>query len=251
MAQARAYARKIANLTGRPVVLVRRRRNPWITSRGRKVEIDEKGRIVRGLARGLEGVPIRRLPAYWKKRRRLESPATCRLPRGVPLFYKSKGEAYAALLDANPQLVTLLEGVGGAGLVGRSLREEQAAYKAGVKGATLWRGQEGGIDAIAAYLDVPPARLGSLANAILQLMPGPVAGRRPRWTDLDRIFPILTDAVGDAFGDFGINPPMPYILARAALDEGDRCRDAVAGEVAQLGQRFRPRRRVAAASVPF
>src|SRR6185369_10698159 len=48
-AEARAFARRVANLTGRPVVLTvpRRRRNPprWVTIRGRRVEIDEKGRM--------------------------------------------------------------------------------------------------------------------------------------------------------------------------------------------------------------
>lgn len=210
-----------------------RRRNPWITRRGRRIEIDPAGRILRGQARDLRGVQIGALPDYWREFRKLSDPQLCPEPTGART-YRSKGEAYAALLDANPMLAEFLESVGGAGVVGPRLRQERRAGQ-------RFGGAEPGIDVIAQYLNTKPEHLGSFANAVYRLIPGKGPHGLPRWSDLERRLPILRDALDSNMGWRGRDLNIPERAARlGALDaERDLCRSAVDAEIGGLGQKYR------------
>ena len=117
--EARRFAQRIANRTGRRVLLVpaakmraaRRRGNPWITlSNKRRVELDSKGRVIRGGPSDWAGVHVRDLPAFsraWRPLRSLDCEAA--IPKAKRPRYTRKLAVYDALVYSNANLFNFLD----------------------------------------------------------------------------------------------------------------------------------------------
>jgi hypothetical protein len=120
LGEARRVAQRIANRTGRRVLLVpaaamaraRRRGNPWITlSNKRRVELDAEGRVVRGGPADWQGVHVRDLPAFsraWRPLRTFDCEAAASSKGRRPRF-RRKLDVYDALVFGNKNLFNFLD----------------------------------------------------------------------------------------------------------------------------------------------
>jgi hypothetical protein len=189
-------------------------RNParWVTlHRGRKVEIDDAGRIVRGITPSARGMPLADLGAYWGERREIEG-IDCGPSRKAET-YGSKAEAFDELLEANPELDRFLEAQSG------RMRHDQA------------------LEPVRQRLE---KRIDSWRDAVMAVIPGARRGRRPRWDELGRRLWILEEALGSspAWRGGRIAPPVPAIAAAAEREGEAVCEASKQDAVDDLGARY-------------
>lgn len=182
--------------------LRRRRRivNPWITLKRRsksghrqRVFIDDDGRIRKGLPATYEGVHIRDLSGVSKEIRKTRKKAAReekRYFKRIAATFRSKDEAFAELLRANPELLTFLESEHGA--TDSEYRAWRRRGFRGAKPAGAFSRDDGRYDAINEYFDLSGQKaISSFTEAVYVTLPS-----SKRWDDLADRLPVLEEATG-------------------------------------------------------
>lgn len=217
----------------------------WRTLRnGKRVKLSD-GRIVAGLPSKFHGVHIRDLSTLTHEERELngidcEEAGHCHTCRKT---FRTKDEAYLALLRANPQLAELKESEFGA--YDSEFLRWQRGGRRGPKPRT--RITDGRLDAINEHYDLRGAsRVGSITEAIFHAIPA-----SKKWADLEPRLAPLADATG-----LTLQPPDEVIRLSVAKMGADECRADVDRRLAELfaratGGRLGPKKKAPASEVPF
>jgi hypothetical protein len=204
----------------------------WVTLRNkRRVQIDENGRIVRGISREARGVHVRDLSPFLHELRDLES-ADCSRSSGGYAYeergkreilrdrsgeaisprYERKMEAVEALLESNPMLFEFVQ---------ENWGNDSQAYRhwleGGQRGSKPQLGAgDGRFDPINLRFDLRGhRRCSSMLGALVVTIPGTY-----RWEDItpDRLWP-LEEVVG-----FRISPPEQSLLLPMVREQVKECR---------------------------
>jgi hypothetical protein len=236
----------------------RRPKTRWITlSNRRRVQVDERGRIVKGISRDARGVHVRDLPAFMGEHRELTG-TDCqrgadyslrtdrarretlrdRQGRVVSPRYQRKDEAIEALFRANPPLLDFVQANWGS-----DSQAYQQWLRGGMRGPKpqLMAG-DGRFDPINVRWNLRgPRRCSSFLEALYVTVPSTY-----RWEDItpDRLWP-LEECVG-----FRLDPPEEAVLRPAVRQAVEACqseKEERLGDLLATSRRSRLRPR----NVPF
>ena len=196
----------------------------WRTlSNGKRVKLDADGRIVAGLPSKFHGVRVADLSRLSHAERELlaidcEEAGHCTTCRHT---FRTKDEAVAALLRANPKLSELRDSEFGAYDV--AFLKWQRDARRGPKPRTTIT--DGRLDAINEYYDLRGAtRVGSFTEAIYQTVPS-----SKKWADLPKRLEPLSEAAG-----FQIQPPEESIMLDVGRASVEDCEADVDRRLAEL-----------------
>jgi hypothetical protein len=163
----------------------------WITLKnGKRIKIDVDGRIVAGLPSKYHGVRIRDLGTLTHEERQLakvdcDEVGHCHTCKKT---FRTKDEAYRAILEANPELHELQQSESGA--YDLEFVRWQRGGRRGPKPRTTIT--DGRLDAINEYYDLRGAsRVASFTEAIYHAIPS-----SRRWEDLEERLGPLEEATG-------------------------------------------------------
>lgn len=204
-----------------------RRPNPWRTVRSRtreRVFVDDAGRILDhdGLPETFRGVDYRDVPPVRRQIRRLEGERRRCKKRLPPARFRSKREAIAALLDANPALAEFIDSDG----KGANDRRYRAWVQGGRRGPKPRLGEgDGRFDAINERMNLRGARRVSSWSEALDV----IAGADRTWASLERNLPLLEEATG-----LRLNPPEPALERSAASQARTACLESVDADEAAV-----------------
>lgn len=188
----------------------------WVTMKnGKRIKIDSDGRIVLGLPDRYRGVSIRDLSTLTHQEREIEG-IDCSDVGGhchtCHKTFRTKDEAVAALLQANPQLQELRDSELGA--YDLEFLRWQRGGRRGPKPRTQIT--DGRLDAINERFELRgAARVASFAEAIYWAVPS-----SRRWEDLEGE---RLEALSEAAG-FELQPPTETLQAEAGRLSEDECR---------------------------
>lgn len=204
----------------------------WRTLKnGKRVKLDADGRIVAGLPAKYHGIHVGDFGRVSKEERELlgvdcDELATCH--KCVTTF-KTKDEAYRALLDANPDLDALrISEFGKYDLAWLAWRR---GHRKGPKPRTTIT--DGRLDAINEFYDLKGyARVASFTEAVYHTIPN-----SRRWRELEARLPPLEEAAG-----MKINLPDEALKLSAASLSIEECRADVDARISALFKRAREER---------
>lgn len=217
----------------------------WKTlSNGKRVKLDSDGRIVAGLPSTYHGVHVADLSKLTHQERELNGidcaeAGHCHTCKKT---FRSKDEAYAAILEANPRLAELRESEHGS--YDLEFVKWQRGGRRGPKPRTPIT--DGRLDAINEHYDLKGVhRVGSFTEAIYHAIP-----RSKRWADLDARLAPLSEAAG-----FEVGPPEEAIRLRVAALDREACESEVDKRLTELFEAARvgrlPEKNQDVESVPF
>ncbi len=196
----------------------------WRTLKnGKRVKLDAEGRIVAGMPSKYHGVHIKDLSKLTHDERTLtgidcEETGHCHTCKKT---FRTKDEAYLALLHANPKLDELRQSEFGA--YDQAFVKWQRGGRRGPKPRT--KITDGRLDAINEYYDLRgAARVGSFTEAIYHAIPS-----SKRWEDLEPRLQPLGEAAG-----MKINPPDEAVRLSVGKMDVEACRDDVDRRLAEL-----------------
>lgn len=199
----------------------------WVTLKnGKRLKVDNDGRIRAGMPDKYLGVHIRDLSTLSHEERKLEGidcadlRSHCHTCRKT---FRTKDEAYLALLEANPQLDTLRQSE--FGQYDLAFVRWQRGGRRGPKPRTPIT--DGRLDAINEHYDLRgAARVGSITEAIYHAIP---ASRR--WEDLEpRLVPL------EEMAGMKINLPDEAIRLTVAKKDAEQCAQEVDARLEALFQ---------------
>lgn len=187
----------------------------WVTLKnGKRIKVDDGGRIVLGLPERFHGTHIRDLSKLSHDEREIEGidcsdVGHCHTCHKT---FRTKDEAVAALLQANPQLQELRDSEFGA--YDLEFLKWQRGGRRGPKPRTQIT--DGRLDAINEHFELRgAARVASFAEAIYWAVPS-----SRRWEDLEgERLQALSEAAG-----FEVQPPAETLQAEAGRMSEDECR---------------------------
>lgn len=203
----------------------------WITlGNGKRIKIDGDGRVVAGLPERFHGVAVRDLSDLSHREREIEGidcgdvgAAECHHCRKT---FRTKDEAAAAILVANPQFSRLRDSEFGAYDL-EFLRWQRSGRK-GTKPRTPIT--DGRLDAINEHYDLKGAsRVASFTEALYHAIPS-----SRRWEDLEERLGPLADAAG-----IPIELPAEALQIQAAKLSIADCEQEVDRRVAELFEEAR------------
>lgn len=204
----------------------------WVTlTNGKRVKLDGDGRIVAGLPPKYVGIHVGDFGRVSKEERELldvdcEELAAC---HGCVKTFRTKDQAYRAILDANPKLDALR--VSEFGAYDLAFLKWQRNGRHGRKPRTTIT--DGRLDAINEHYDLKGAnRVASFTEAIIYTIPSSM-----KWADL----PPRLEALGAAAG-FEINPPDEALRLAASQSDVEQCRADVDARIADLMTRAKETR---------
>ena len=198
----------------------------WITlHNGKRIQIDGIGRIVAGLPERYHGVSVRDLSDLSHREREIEGidcsdvgAAEC---KHCSKTFRTKDEAAAALLVANPQFSQLRESEFGA--YDLAFLRWQRSGRKGTKPRTTIT--DGRLDAINEHCDLKGAsRVASFTEALYHAIPS-----SRRWEDLEERLGPLSDAAG-----IPIELPVEALQLQAAKLSIEECEREVDRRIAEL-----------------
>jgi hypothetical protein len=198
----------------------------WITLRnGKRIKIDEDGRIVAGLPERYHGVSIRGLSKLSHEERTLQEidcgdvgAAGCPTCRQT---FRTKDEAAAAVLAANPRFNEISQSEFG-DYDSRFLKWQRGG-RVGQKPRT--KITDGRLDSINEYYDLKGAhRVGSFTEALYHAIPS-----SKRWADLEERLGPLGEMAG-----MEIHLPEEALQLQAAKLSVEECEREVDERLAQL-----------------
>lgn len=196
----------------------------WRTLKnGKRVKLDAEGRIVAGLPSRYHGVQVQDLSKLTHDERQLtgidcEEVGHCHTCRKT---FRSKDEAYVALLQANPKLDELRQSE--FGQYDLAFVKWQRNGRRGPKPRT--KITDGRLDAINEYYDLRgAARVASFTEAIYHAIPS-----SKKWEDIEPRLKPLGEAAG-----FQINPPDEAVRLSVGKLDVDACRDDVDRRLGEL-----------------
>jgi hypothetical protein len=196
----------------------------WRTLKnGKRIKIGPDGRIVAGLPSKYHGTHIRDLSKLTHDERQIEGidceeAGHCHTCKKT---FRTKDEAFIALMEANPELHQLQQSE--AGQYDLAFLKWQRAGRRTKKPRTPIT--DGRLDAINEYYDLRgAARVGSFTEAIYQTLPA-----SKRWEDLEPRLAPLSEAAG-----MTINPPTEALRLQASKLTVEECRDQVDQQLAAL-----------------
>ena len=196
----------------------------WRTlSNGKRVKLDAEGRIVAGLPSKFHGVQIGDLAKLSHQERELlkvdcEEAGHCHDCRAT---FRTKDEAVAALLHANPKLSELRDSEFGA--YDQAFLKWQRDARRGPKPRT--KITDGRLDVINEYYDLRGAsRVASFTEAIYQTVPS-----SRKWAELPKRLEPLSEAAG-----FEIQPPEESIKLDVGRASVEQCEADVDARLAEL-----------------
>jgi hypothetical protein len=196
----------------------------WRTLKnGKRIKIAPDGRIVAGLPSKYHGTHIRDLSKLTHDERQLEG-IDCKEAghcHTCKKTFRTKDEAYVALLKANPRLDELRQGV--FGQYDLAFVKWQRNGRRGPK--PRQESSDGRLDAVNEYYDLRgAARVASFTEAIYHTIP-----TSKRWEDLaPRLKPL-----GEAAG-MEINPPDELLRLETSKLTIEECHDQVDQQLAAL-----------------
>lgn len=197
----------------------------WVTLKnGKRVKLDDEGRIVLGLPERFHGTHIGDLAKLSHEERQIEGIDCSEVGHchACKKTFRTKDEAAAALLAANPEFAQLRDSEFGAYDV--AFLKWQRGGRRGAKPRTEIT--DGRLDAINEYFELRgAARVGSFTEALYFTIPA-----SKRWEDLDdeRLRP-LSEAAG-----FTIQPPAEKLQLDVGRLSEDECRADVDRRLAEL-----------------
>ena len=196
----------------------------WRTLKnGKRVKLDADGRIVAGMPSKYHGAHIRDLSKLTHEERELEGidcneAGHCHTCKKT---FRTKDEAFIALMEANPELHKLQQSE--SGRYDLEFVRWQRAGRMGKKPRTPIT--DGRLDAINEYYDLRgAARVGSFTEAIYQTLPP-----SKRWADVEQRLRPLEEAAG-----MKINPPEESVRLAVAKMSIEECRADVDRRLAEL-----------------
>jgi hypothetical protein len=201
----------------------------WITLKnGKRLKVDNDGRIVAGLPSRYHGTHVRDLSALTHQERELQGidcedlRTHCHTCRKT---FRSKDEAFLALMEANPDLHQLQQSEAGA--YDLAFLKWNRNGRRGPKPTTPIT--DGRLDAINEYFNLRGKnRVGSFTEAIYYVIP-----KSRRWADLDvdQLGP-LSEAAG-----MTINPPTQAMQQHAGQLSVEECERDVDRRIADMFER--------------
>lgn len=201
----------------------------WRTLRnGKRIKLDAEGRIVAGMPSRYHGTNVRDLNKLSHEERALEG-IDCDDMRGghchtCKKTFRTKDEAFLALMEANPDLHALQQSEFGA--YDAAFLKWQRGGRRGPKPRTPIT--DGRLDAVNEHYDLRGAsRVGSFTEAIYHAIPS-----SRRWEDLEARLPPLADAAG-----VPINPPAESIQLSVGKMAVEDCEREVDRRLAELFER--------------
>jgi len=242
----------VAELAGRRRLVRRRRRrdnpgrhrNPWITSRGHRVHIDDEGRVdAGGIPRQWHGAHIRDVSELGRRWREIdhEEEACATGGAAAPATFRSQDAGLAALYEANPHLVDFVQGEA----KGAAERAYQRWVRGGRRGRKPTRAAgDGRFDAINEGLERRGARaVASWSEAVRAVVPP-----SRRWADFGGRLPLLEDATG-----LRLNLPGPAEVLELGGQRGAECEQLGEGARGRLVEEARAGRltEISLEGVPF
>lgn len=201
----------------------------WITlkTNGKRIKLDAEGRIVAGMPSRFHGTHIRDLAKLSHVERELHGIEcsdlrdhchTCRKT------FRSKDEAFAAIMRVNPELHQLQQSEFGA--YDMAFLKWQRNGRRGPKPRTPIT--DGRLDAINEFYDLRgAARVGSFTEAVYHTIP-----TSKRWEDLTPRLAKLEEAAG-----FKVNPPDEATRLDVAALDVKACEEEVDRRLAELFER--------------
>ena len=202
----------------------------WTTLKnGKRLKLDNEGRIVAGMPSRYHGTHIRDLSTLSHEERELHG-IDCNDLRGQPCHhcrrtFRTKDEAFLAILEANPELHTLQQSEFGA--YDQAWLKWQRNGRRGPKPRTPIT--DGRLDAVNEFFNLRGKnRVGSFTEAIYYVIPS-----SKRWEDLDvdQLAP-LSEAAG-----MTINPPTQAMQQHAGKLSVEECERDVDRRLAELFER--------------
>lgn len=213
----------------------------WRTLKnGKRVKLDGDGRIVAGLPPKYHGIHVGDFGRVSKEERELlgidcDELAACH--KCVTTF-KTKDQAYRALLDANPDLDALRSSE--FGRYDLAFLAWRRGHRRGPKPRTTIT--DGRLDAINEFYDLRGSRrVASFTEAIYHAIPN-----TRRWKDLEARLAPLEEAAG-----IKINLPDEALRLSASESDLEECRADVDRRISDLFRRARDERLEQPADVPF
>jgi len=201
----------------------------WKTLKnGKRVKLDADGRIVAGLPSKYHGIHVGDFGRVSKEERELlgvdcDELAGC---HACVQTFKTKDQAYRAILDANPELDELRQSEFGA--YDLAFLKWQRGGRRGPKPRT--KITDGRLDAINEYYDLRGAnRVASFTEAVYQAIP---ASRK--WRDLEARLRPLEEAAG-----IKVNLPDEALKLSATSLDVEECRADVDARISALFKRAR------------
>jgi hypothetical protein len=199
----------------------------WRTLKnGKRVKLDADGRIVAGLPSKYHGTHIRDLSTLTHEERELEGidceeAGHCHTCRKT---FRTKDEAFLALLEANPELYKLQQSEFGA--YDSAFLAWQRGGRRGKKPRTPIT--DGRLDSINEYYELRgAARVGSITEAIYHAIPS-----SQRWEDLEPRLEPLEEATG-----IKIQPPDEALQLSVGKLSIEECRADVDRRLGELFER--------------
>jgi|SRR5262245_3036266 len=219
----------------------------WRTLRnGKRIKISADGRIVAGMPSRYHGTHIRDLSKLTHEERQLtgidcDDIGHCHTCKKT---FRTKDEAFLAIMEANPRLHELQQSEFGNYDV--EFLKWQRGGRIGRKPRTPIT--DGRMDAINEYYDLRgAARVGSFTEAVFHAIP-----TSKRWEDLEPRLKVLEEAA-----QLKINPPAEALRLSAAKLSVEECRQRVDEQLAALFEKAKGGRLeeteapAAAGGVPF
>lgn len=213
----------------------------WVTLKnGERVKLDDGGRIVAGLPEKYRGVHVGdfgRVPAEERELLGIDCDelAAC---HGCARTFKTKDQAYRAILDANPDLDALR--VSEFGQYDLAFLAWRRSGRKGPKPRT--KITDGRLDAINEFYELRGAnRVASITEAIYFTIPN-----SRRWKDLEPRLVALQEVVG-----FEINPPDEALRLAAGESDVEQCRADVDARIRALFENAREKDPPSPEGVPF
>lgn len=201
----------------------------WVTLKsGKRVKLDSAGRIILGLPSKYHGVHVGDLAKLSKEERELlaidcDELAAC---HGCAKSFKTKDQAYRALLDANPELDALRQSE--FGRYDLEFLKWQRGGRRGPKPRTEIT--DGRLDSINEYYDLRGAsRVASFTEAVYHAIPS-----SRRWADLEQRLIPLEEAAG-----VKINLPDEALRLQASESDVEECRADVDRRISELYSKAR------------